>query len=776
VTPPDECAGPHAAPLGQALAALGPAELARRWQDARHLLRENGVTYTVYAADGGAARPWQLDPLPLPLDGPAFDRLAAGLTQRARLLELVLRDLYGPRRLLADGLVPPELVFANPAFLRPCHGVSPVGGRHLLLAAATVGRDAAGNWRVLSDRTQAPSGAGYALENRLVLARTLPEPFRDCRVRRLAPFFAALRAGLVAASPAANPRVVLLTPGPANETYFEHALLARYLGFTLVEGGDLTVRDDRVFLKVVGGLQPVDVIVRRLDDDFADPLELRPDSTLGVAGLLGAVRAGTVVVANALGSGLAESPGFLPFLPRLARALLGEHLAVPGADAWWAGDPTDRSHVLANLPELVVKPAFRASGGPVFAGDLSATELADLATRIRAEPWAWVAQERLPLSTAPVLHGDGPRPGRVVLRAFLAGTADGGWAVLPGGLVRVAGAADGPQVTNQAGGGSKDAWVPADGPVPPFTLLPPAAGPVALTRAGGDLPSRAADNLFWLGRYAERADGRARVLRAVLAREPDAPDLPVLEAAAGPDPAAGLATALGSLVRAGSLCRDRLSADLWRALADLSDAADLRTAHTLGERMDRLNHIILLLAAVGGLAVESMTRGEGWRFLNLGRNLERALHTVALLNAALRRPATPEGPVLEAVLEVADSSLTYRRRYLGALRAEAVLDLLVCDESNPRAVAARLANVTDDLARLPRPAAGHLSPEERLALAASSAVRLADPDRLAVVVGDERPALAGLLDHLNRDLPAVSDALSRQYLSHLEASRQLAGP
>ncbi|HJZ53503.1 MAG TPA: circularly permuted type 2 ATP-grasp protein, partial [Gemmataceae bacterium] len=317
----DEAAGPAGTPrphwsaFYRSLDHLGPTELGRRWREAQHLIRENGVTYNVYGDPRGISRPWQLDPIPLLIAPDDATHLERGLVQRAKLLELVLADLYGHQKLLRDGLMPPELVFPNPGFLRPCHGVKLPGGRFLHLYGANLGRGADGHWRVLGDRTQAPSGAGYTLENRIVMTRTLPEAFRDCRVHRLALFFRTFRDTLRELAPRNrdNPRIVLLTPGPYNETYFEHAYLARYLGYTLVEGGDLTVRDNRVFLKVLGGLQPVDVILRRLDDSYCDPLELRGDSFLGIPGLVQAVRAGNVAVANPLGSGLVEAPALLSF-------------------------------------------------------------------------------------------------------------------------------------------------------------------------------------------------------------------------------------------------------------------------------------------------------------------------------------------------------------------------------------------------------------------------------------------------------------------------------
>ena len=406
---------PHGAGLVGALEALGPAEMSARLEAARQTIRDHDVTYNVYGDPLGMDRPWQLDIVPLPVAPDSWARFEAGLAQRARLLDLILADLYDGQRLLRDRLLPPALVYANPGFLRPCHGLPVIGGRHLHLHAADLARTPDGTVWVLADRTQAPSGAGYALENRIALSRSLPEAFRDCRVQRLAPFFRGLREMLYALAPRPTdaPRVVLLTPGPFNETYFEHAYLARYLGFMLVEGGDLTVRDEAVFLKTVEGLQPVDVVLRRMDDGFCDPLELRGDSSLGVAGLVQAVRAGRVAVANALGSGVLETPAMLPFLPGLCRHLLGEDLALPSVPTWWCGQPRECDHVIARLGEMVIKPAFsRVRRDPVFGAQLSRREREALVDEIRARPGEFVGQTALALSTAPVWAGATARAAR----------------------------------------------------------------------------------------------------------------------------------------------------------------------------------------------------------------------------------------------------------------------------------------------------------------------------------------------------------------------------
>src|SRR5262245_24062685 len=534
VVPPDSFRA-HCEGFVHSIEALGRHELASRWENAKRTLRDNGVTYNVYGDPQRADRPWELDLMPLVVSSAEWGRLEKALVQRTRLLNLILADVYGERRLLRDDLLPPALVLGNPAFLRPCHGIGVPRGIHLHLHAVDVARSPDGEWRVLADRTQAPSGAGYALENRIVLSRSLPEAFRDCQVQRLASFFWAQRDTLtaLASAPRDTPRVVLLTPGPLNETYFEHAYLARYLGFTLVEGGDLTVRDRRVFIKTLDGLQPVDVIFRRLDDSYCDPLELRNDSTLGVAGLVEAARAGTVAIANALGSGATETSALCRFLPGLCRDLLGEELLLPSVPTRWCGDPDDLQFVLAHLDRMVIKRTFPAlSGQPIFGRLLSTLQRSALLSEIRAHLQEFVAQDELPLSTAPVWLGQKLEPRPLVLRVYVAAAGDS-YAVMPGGLTRIAAHSDVPIVSMQRGGGSKDTWVIADGPVSTVSLLSPTRIVVRRERRAADLPSRVADNLFWLGRHVERAEHTVRLLRSVVAyltREDTTEETPELQA------------------------------------------------------------------------------------------------------------------------------------------------------------------------------------------------------------------------------------------------------
>ncbi|MDQ6639841.1 MAG: circularly permuted type 2 ATP-grasp protein, partial [Pseudomonadota bacterium] len=521
---------PHWDAFLRALAERGEREVSDTLSLTERQIREHGITYNVYADAQGVHRPWEVDPIPLVLPADEWSGIAAGIEQRADLLNRVLGDLYGAQTLLKNGAIPPPVVFGHRGFLAPAEGWRPAGGRHLLQYAADLARSPDGRWWVVNDRTQAPSGSGYALENRLVVSRVFPQMFRELPVQHLASFFDALRSSLLHWAPRGDgaTRIVLLTPGPYNETYFEHALLARYLGFALVEGSDLTARDDRVWLKTIDGLQRVHAIVRRQDDDYCDPLELRSDSALGIAGLTDCARRGNVMLANALGSGVLESGALLGYLPRLSRELLGEPLLLPQVATWWLGEPAAFADAWRRPERLIIKPIERSPSEPgVVVESLSAEAREALRQRIAQRPQHFVAQEWVHVSQAPVLEGTtvgepsartfGALAARTVgLRVFAVATPSG-WRVMPGGLTRVAGDEDSPVIAMQRGGRSKDTWVLADGPVnAEFSLLSTTVGANDLVGADATLASRAAENLFWFGRYGERCDATARLLRVAI--------------------------------------------------------------------------------------------------------------------------------------------------------------------------------------------------------------------------------------------------------------------
>jgi uncharacterized circularly permuted ATP-grasp superfamily protein len=504
--------------LAAGLRRMGYGEFTRRVDLAERLIQTNGITYNVYGDPRGQQRPWLMDQVPLVLDEQEWAGIERAVIQRATLLNAILADIYGSQILLRDRLLPPELVFGNARFLRPCHGLRPKADVYLQHYAVDIARAPNGSWWVLTDRTQAPSGLGYALENRLVSARTLPTLLTQCHVRPLSRFFDQTFDALLALSPnrAPSPRVVVLTSGPFNETYFEHSYLAKYWGATLVGGDDLTVRDGRVYLKTVAGLNQVDVIVRRMDDDFCDPLELRGDSLLGVPGLLQAVRLGTVFIANALGSGLVETPALMAFLPGLCQQVLGEPLRLPSVATWWCGQAEPRREVLDRLTHLVIKPTFQRHGlHPEFPATMTAAERTTLAERIEAHPNDYVAQEQVALSTVPVHTHRGLEPRHVVLR-LLAAWDGSSYAVMPGGLTRVATGDRSLVVSMQMGGGSKDTWVVQPRLARTERDAPLMPRPAQVADAQTELSSRVADNLYWLGRYIERLDATARLIRLFL--------------------------------------------------------------------------------------------------------------------------------------------------------------------------------------------------------------------------------------------------------------------
>jgi uncharacterized circularly permuted ATP-grasp superfamily protein/uncharacterized alpha-E superfamily protein len=806
---------PHYAKLIGALEEFSGTELQRRWDTCQRLVHEQGITYNVYGDPRGMEHPWQLDPIPFLIAPDEWRALEAGLIQRAMLLNKILADCYGPQDLIRTRWLSPALVFAQPDFLRPCHNVRAAGETFLHFYAADLARSPDGRWWVISDRTQNPTGAGYALANRLVASRILPEPFRDNHVHRLAGFFRDLQSTLaqLAPRPSEKTRVVMLTPGPHNETYFEQAYLARYLGYMLVEGQDLTARDDHIFLKTLSGLDRVDVILRRVDDDFCDPLELRNDSILGVPSLVEALRAGNVAVANALGGGLLQSPAFMAFLPGLCKHILGEELMLPSVATWWCGQESARQHVLAHLNELVVKPAFcPRRDAPDPGKPLTPAELGQFRRHIEFAPDLFVAQERIRLATAPAWNGDGLAARPASLRVFLV-ACDGGYRAMPGGLARVSADNDGKYISMQHGGSSKDTWIISETPVEEVTLLHGSAQNVELRRTGNNLPSRLADNFFWLGRYSERAEATARLLRSALLRfNPErsggvllllAPVLQTLETQ-GQTPGISrkpelsqnarafegeLLAAIFDSARAGSLrqigdhllrlamfVRDRTSNDLWRVISHLNDRLAIPTADSVmlaGDAVGVLNDVLLGLAAFHGLARENMTRSQAWRFLDIGLRIERAIYLGTLLDATLLSPEADNPSVLEAVLDVADSSITYRSRYNLLPTVPAVFDLVLLDDKNPRSVLFQINQLVQHFEFLPREREGERGGAAKDILQECAArLNSADTRELASLKTDcHSSKVSEVIRQTLRELPKLSDAIAASYFAHSTISR-----
>lgn len=761
------------------------------------------------------------NPLPYPIEESEWKDLERGLVQRAELLNRMLSDLYGQQMLLRGDLLPPELVLAHPGFLRPLHGFQP--GRFVVLYAADVVRNIKGEWEVLRDATQAPRGLGLAMENRITQLRMIPEIYQGDAIHRYQPFITAMRRTLAAMAPRGgeNPRMALLTPGPGRDSYAEHLYLARALNLTLAECSDLTVRANQVLLKTLGGLQPLDVVLRGVVDSDCDPLEMNHGAGQGVPGLVRAVRAGNAAVANALGSGLVESPAIMPYLPQICRSLLKEELRIPSiatihgassqfedflltdrAAAASCGDAPAGSRWHGWLLRRAAKDRTRGERGAAI---LTAEETAVLRTGPRRDWWNVVAQAVPECSTAPVLRNDIAVPRAVALRFYVLATAEG-YIALPGGQARYFSSANDIAI-GAAPEFLGDICVFGDSPIAAPNLLQIAYAPVTLARSGMDMPSRVADNLYWLGRYAERAEFCIRVLRTIITRligdnsASGASEIAALaetQAALGRESSGldlstriylsvyedghsgGLRAAFAGLRRNAATVRDRLSLDAWRVLGKLDYMKpQYDDAHSLPDTLQLLNELMLPLAAFSGVAMESMTRGPAWRFMDIGRRVERAMQMAALLKLTLAKVHVGEPGLMQALLEITESAMTYRSRYLSSIQVHAVIDLLLKDETNPRSIAFQADAIQEHLRAIaPVVAVGGAAhgEEERITQSLQSAIAEASVENLARETGGVmRANLLNLLMALERDLPLVSDAISRHYFTHVDPPQQVAG-
>lgn len=753
-------------------ARLSPDEIDRRFARGDQYLRDAGVFFREYGAAGSTERAWPLAHVPVILEEKEWRGIADGLVQRADLLEAVAADLYGQNRLVAEGHLPAELIAGSAEWLRPLVGIAPRGGYFLHFVAFEIGRGPDGAWWVLGDRTQAPPGAGFALENRVATMRVYSDLFEEARVERLAGFFRSFRDALQGVSGDAEARTAILTPGPLSDTYFEHAYIARYLGSALLEGEDLTIDGGRVMVRTVAGLRPVNVLWRRMDANFADPLELAADSRIGTPGLVGAVRRGAVTLVNALGSGVLETRALLAFLPRIAPVILGEPLRLPNIATWWCGGTAERAHVRAEIERMMIGSAhathlpFETIETTVYGGQFRGPARANVEAWLEAEGPRLVGQEAVTLSTTPA-RVDGvltPRP--MSLRVFLART-EGGWQAMPGGFARIGRTPDPSAIAMQRGGAAADVWVISERSVEDATMLPQ-RGAAPFSRATpAALPSRAADNLFWLGRYVERAEGAMRLLRALHVRvaETGDPEAPLALALArelgamGVDAAQNIPDGLQGIVRsaissAGNV-RDRFSVDGWMALSDLARTAG-RMAETVAHGDDAARAMGVLLRKItgfSGLVHENMHRFTGWRFLTIGRSLERALYTVANLRA-LADPDAPDG-ALDLAVEVGDSVMTHRRRYAVSTNRETVVDLLALDTMNPRSVLYQLTEVKEHVATLPGAEVnGQMSALSRAVLRTHCGLAVMTPEDLD---GERLRGIAG-------EIEGISELLSGAYL------------
>lgn len=846
------------------LGSEGFADLNRRNANLQRLIRDNGVSYNVYADADGPQRPWALDLFPMLIQPEDWAGIEAGVKQRADLLERIMADVYGPQTLPRQGLLPTALVQGHPGYLRAMHGVQPAGGHFLHVAAFDLARGPDSRWWVVSQRTQAPSGLGYLLENRISISLQFPEAFRAMKVQRVAAAYRALVDGMKAACARLSdePRIVLLTPGPYNETYFEHAYLARYLGLALVEGSDLMVRGDQLYLKTLQGLQPVHGLLKRLDDEFLDPLELRSDSTLGVPGLLQAIRAGNVVVANAPGSAFLESAALLGFLPALSEHVLGEPLALPSLATWWCGEQAAAQSVLPQLKNCVIKPTYPASGLESVIGlGLSRDKLDEWAGRIMRNGGDYTVQAYLPLSQTPTWQSEKLAPRSAMLRVFAVRNSQGEWQVLPGGLARLAGKNEN-IASMQHGGSSADVWLPSatsapsispaqqaqsqspssqsqqsqsQGPTQTQTQAPSQAPPIAssgpsaafppantgLTRQQRAVTSRAAENLFWLGRYTERAENSVRLARLTLqalsgedqSSEPllnwlsamavnnalVLPDVPgatqarrvfersLIANLGDTRHAASVGFNLRALKQAASAVRERLSQEQWQTIVRaeqaffqhcgrFSGAANASLAVSTGqpkasqgadysalEALRALDGASNFLAAMTGAQTDRMMRDDGWRLLSIGRHIERLNTLASALVLGFDSGAANDEAGFNAIVALFDSTITFHAQYQQRRELPALMDLLVLDRDNPRSLAWVLHTLQGRLAKL-----------EGLPQGEPSALASDLPDPRDWALTEPRQVREQLSAAAEAAL-ALSNRISQRYFSHAASSSQSLG-
>lgn len=779
--------------------------LTRRAQTIRRAVEQHGVTYNIYGDPKGTDRPWEVDLLPFIIGQDEWQFLSQGIAQRARMLNRVLADLYGEGRLLAAGLIPPALIHGHNNYLWPCRGIEPPAGTYLHIYACDLARSPDGRWWVINDRTQGPSGAGYALQNRLIVTPLYENIFQSLGVQRLANFFRTLQQQLAAAAPTDGepPMVALLTAGPYNETHFEHVFLARYLGYPLVEGSDLTVRDKRVYLKTLQGLKRVHVLLRRLDDEYCDPAALRTDSTLGVAGLIAAARAGNVVLANALGSGVLESPALSGFFPAICERLLGEPLKLPSVATWWCGETPALEYAVKHLSDLVIKPVFPSMKlEPTFGHSLDRAGQHALAERMRATPHAFVAQEWVRLSQAPTWSTERQQfePRVVGLRVYA--TASGnGYEVMPGGLARIAPESAPEVITMQRGGSSKDVWVLGDDATPWQSLLLPRLGANHLVRGGFYSPSRAVENLFWMGRYCARVENVARLLRSTAQRlsESDPSHLATVkvlttvadhtrlrerQAPAGGIPSArkkvtenkdwviatcgdptmlnGIAANTARLFYCATQLRDRMSPDHWRTVQRLARAHE-PAPQNLEAALTLLDEVIPACTALAGYAFDDMTRDDAWQFLVIGRQLERMAFLSSVVIRVLGLSGEEREAVLGALLEIGNIGMTYRARYQRQPELLPALDLLALDELNPHSICFQLAALHGQLdlikVRLGFEPVNH--PRSLL-----QALRGFDLSCLEELREAQAEPLCALLAACERAAYGLSDELTQRFFAH----------
>lgn len=779
---------------------------------------ENGLTLDSFADPDHVEQPWHLDLIPLVLESAEWQRIERAMAQRMRLFEALLDDLYGPQTVLADDLLPPSLVFNDPAFLRPLHGIGTAQAPRLMFMAVDLARTPQGAWRIVDTHAETTAGHGYALANRVVLAEANARLFRACNARRISAFHQSVAEELARHTRLDAPTIAILGPNPDHETYLSHAYMARYLGYLLLEGSDLRVVDRKLFHKTLAGLQPIDLIVRAVEAAKADPLELDPSGFDGPAGLVQAVRDNPALIANSLGTAVIENRGIAPYLDGLAGRLIGEDPLLPEATRLWLGDAAARDRFLADPDTYILRPAYESTARPGHADPGSQLARLDGAARdallrnVELNGAHYVAETPVGFATAPSWSANGLVAKPYALRVFVTSTADGP-VVMPGGLALTisSGSAIG---LSDPEADSRDVWIASAKPQGPhYSRWRISEEESQVQRLGSRLPSRIADNLFWLGRYVERADWTMRVMRNALSHGDEdlrpvrrgdaaeraidtilskgrsatekegAPELTLEERIenlfSSTGNAYGILTTFQNIRRVARQSRDRLSLDAWRLLSALrieKPKRALSAADPAAELVEQLDRRIAELAAFNGLMHENMTRNFGWRFTDIGRRIERAYQMAEFLLLLLRASPdeTEDTDRLAFLLETSDSFMTYRARYRFAPTFPLVLDLLFVDETNPRGIAFQLVELLDHITNLPKASQDAVrTPEQRLALDLLTQVRLTDIDAMRIVDADgERQALKQALDRLIVGLPQLSDIISRRYFSLTEEQPQ----
>ncbi|KQS25509.1 circularly permuted type 2 ATP-grasp protein [Dyadobacter sp. Leaf189] len=803
---------PHWNALFSTLEKLGLEELKSRNQEIIGKLRENGVTYNVYGSPDGMNRPWQLDPIPFLIEQKEWNHIARGLQQRAVLLDLMLKDLYGPRNLVKDGIIPAELVFDNTGFFRPCIDIKVPGANQLTLYAADMARGPDGQMWIVDNRTQAPSGSGYTLENRVVMSKLLPELADGMYVSKLAPYFNNLQNTVLRLADKSKdaPNIVYLTPGPSNEAYFEHAYLASYLGYTLAQGDDLLVRNGCVWLKSIDGLQKVDVILRRIDDDWCDPLELREDSRLGVPGLLQAIRMGNVQVVNAPGSSVLENHAFLAFIENISQYFLSEKLIMPSVATWWCGHTKELNYVLDHLDELIIKKANRKTKfRSIYGRLLSYQQKEEVKRMISQSPHEFIAQQEVSLSTTPSLVDGNIEPRYAALRAFMVAD-ENGYHVMQGGLTRSSPVKDRFVISNQYGGLSKDTWIVSDKTedIQDKISLP---SPAAVNKHVS-LPSRSAENLFWVGRYCERAmavikfmnitinvlnldrnfGGSAKqehikvLLQSVthlsatypgfLDEETDHfqdPYIEIIDLISNTNRPGSIASNIGAFLNAVGAVRNQWDLEIWR-IVDLIDNGfhEIRNASSMNSNniQKTLDGLFNNMFTFLGVIAESMPRDNSFLLLETGKLIERILSRISVIqsNFGVRNSQAVENELIEATLINHHSLVNYRQIYKSHLSAEAMLDMVLLEKTLPYSLVYMLDELKKNLAQLPVTTRGdRLNEAERSVLKAATLVKLANvADLCKSNEVLERTELFNLLSEAAKLISSVSTSLTNMYFSH----------